>query len=90
VRLDYWSSCGASSTNYVVTVNNGGATQTFRGTLTGGGDHGGRGSGRAITTFMRAGSSSVADALVGLDLPTHSVRLSAQTIEKLGVAALGR
>jgi uncharacterized protein YfaP (DUF2135 family) len=90
VRLDYWSSCSVASTNYVVTVNNGGVTQTFRGTLTGAGDQGSRGSGRAITTFTRPGSTVIAGALTGLRLPTESVRLSPQAIEKLRIAALGR
>lgn len=66
VRLDYWSSCGGPPTNYVVTVNNGGNTQTFRGTLTGSGDYGGSGSGRFITSFTRAGSLSAPADVVDL------------------------
>jgi hypothetical protein len=58
VRLDYWASCGVTQTNYVVTINNGGSPQTFRGNFTGGGDQGGAGSGRPITTFTRAASLS--------------------------------
>ena len=58
VRLDYYSSCGVAQTNYVVTVNNGGTTQTFRGTFTGPGDFGGQGSGRTITTFSRGSTTS--------------------------------
>jgi hypothetical protein len=57
VRLDYWASCGVAATNYVVTVNNGGSTQTYRGTFTGAGDSGGAGSGRTIATFTRAGQA---------------------------------
>jgi hypothetical protein len=60
VRLDYWSSCGIASTNYVVTVNNGGNTQTFTGTFTGTGDAGSAGSGRLITSFTRSGTSLTA------------------------------
>jgi len=53
VRVDHWSSCNASSTNYVVRVTNGTSGQTFTGTFTGGGDFGGAGSGITITTFTR-------------------------------------
>ena len=60
VRLDYFAGCNVSSTNYVVTVNNGGSTQTFAGSFSGEGDFGGAGSGRLITTFSRAASSAAA------------------------------
>lgn len=53
VRVDYWSNCGVPQTNYTVRVNNGGSVQIFTGTFTGGGDQGGAGSGRPITTFER-------------------------------------
>ncbi len=53
VRLDYWSSCGVPSTDYVVRVTNGSSSQVFQGTFTGSGDQGGLGSGRLITTFRR-------------------------------------
>jgi hypothetical protein len=54
VRLDYWSNCGAASTNYVVTVHvTGKATQTFTGSFTGSGDAGGQGDGTQITTFTK-------------------------------------
>ena len=53
VRVDHWSNCDASSTNYVVRVINGTSSQTFTGTFTGGGDFGGAGSGVTITTFTR-------------------------------------
>jgi uncharacterized protein YfaP (DUF2135 family) len=56
VRLDYYDSCGVAQTNYVVTLNNGGTTQTFRGSFTGTGDQGEAGSGRAITTFTHGSS----------------------------------
>lgn len=79
VRLDYWSNCGGASTNYVVTVNNGGNTQTFRGAFTGSGDFGGSGSGRLITTFSRAGSALLPEAGF-LELP---VPLSSSALQKL-------
>lgn len=54
VRLDYYSGCSASATNYVVTVNIAGRSpSTFTGSFTGSGDHGGAGSGRLITTFTK-------------------------------------
>lgn len=54
VLVDYWSSCGATSTNYVVTVNVAGhAPQVFQGNFTGGGDHGGAGNGVLIATFSK-------------------------------------
>ena len=53
VRVDYWSSCGNSSTNYVVRVINGSSSQTFTGTFTGAGTQGGAGSGTTVTTFDR-------------------------------------
>jgi hypothetical protein len=50
VKVDYWSSCSAARTNYVVTVNiRGKPPQVFSGFFTGPGDGGGRGSGRLIT-----------------------------------------
>lgn len=53
VRVDYWSSCSVARTEYSVRINNGGAVQIFTGSFTGGGDAGGAGSGRLITTFER-------------------------------------
>jgi uncharacterized protein YfaP (DUF2135 family) len=53
VRVDYWSSCGVAQTNYTVRINNGGSVQLSSGSFTGGGDTGGRGSGRFIATFER-------------------------------------
>ena len=51
VRADYWSSCTAVQTNYVITVNvRGRPPQVFSGVFTGQGDGGGKGSGRLITT----------------------------------------
>ena len=52
VRVDYWDSCGVTSTNYVVTIRVAGrAAQTFTGTLTGEGTNGGEGSGITIASF---------------------------------------
>jgi hypothetical protein len=59
VRVDYWSSCGVSQTNYVVTVKNGTATQLFQGTFTGVGDKGDQGSGRLITSISHTSSVGV-------------------------------
>jgi hypothetical protein len=61
VRLDYWSNCGAPATNFVVTINHGGATQTYRGSFTGTGDAGGIGSGRTIATFAHGVTSGLAE-----------------------------
>ena len=56
VRVDYWSACGATETNYFVTValrpgSPGGSVQTFSGTFTGTGTGGGAGDGTQITSF---------------------------------------
>lgn len=52
VRVDYWSSCSAAATNYVVTIRvDGHAVQAFQGQFTGSGDGGGAGSGVTIGTF---------------------------------------
>ena len=52
VRVDLWDACGATSTDYVVTVRRRNqAPLTFSGTLTGLGDEGGAGSGVTVTTF---------------------------------------
>lgn len=52
VRVNYWSSCGQSATNYVVTVRVAGqSTRTFQGQFTGTGTGGGLGAGQHITTF---------------------------------------
>lgn len=54
VRLDYWDACGATQTDYVVTVwVKGRDAQVFSGTFTGEGEHGGEGAGIDITTFSR-------------------------------------
>jgi uncharacterized protein YfaP (DUF2135 family) len=54
VRVDYWDSCEATQTDYVVTVHVQGQTpQVFTGTFTGGGDSGGAGSGVEITRFTK-------------------------------------
>ena len=59
VRVDYWSSCGATRTNYTVLVNNGGSVQVVTGNFTGAGDRGGAGSGSTIATFERTTGASV-------------------------------
>jgi hypothetical protein len=54
VRLDYWDSCDALQTDYVVTVwVKGQEPKVFSGTFTGTGEQGGEGSGIDITTFTR-------------------------------------
>lgn len=51
IRVDHWSNCGETRTNYVVTVNmRGKPPQVFTGFFTGLGDGGAKGSGRVITT----------------------------------------
>jgi hypothetical protein len=53
VRVDYWSACQVTgTTTYTVVVNNGGQRTQFTGTFArGDADSGGRGAGKAITTF---------------------------------------
>lgn len=52
LRVDYWDACGVSMTRYVVTLRlNGLPVQTFSGTLTGPGDHGGSGAGILVASF---------------------------------------
>jgi hypothetical protein len=52
VRVNYWSSCGVASTQYVVTLNVAGQNpRTFNGTFTGGGNFGASGAGTVVTTF---------------------------------------
>jgi uncharacterized protein YfaP (DUF2135 family) len=58
VRVDYWSACGFTRTNYTVRVFSGGSAEVFTGFFTGAGDEGGRGSGRTVTTFDRASGPS--------------------------------
>jgi hypothetical protein len=54
VRVDYWSACTATQTDYVVTVQvRGQQPQVFTGSFTGAGDGGGAGSGVEITRFTR-------------------------------------
>lgn len=52
VAVDYWSSCGVASTQYVVTVNNGGSQGVYTGTFTGSDTD----EPRVITTFTRGGA----------------------------------
>ncbi|MBZ0270010.1 hypothetical protein K8I85_17805 [bacterium] len=56
VRVDYWSACQASETNYTVLINNGGDVSISHGTFTGPGDNGGAGSGVLIGTFTFTGN----------------------------------
>jgi hypothetical protein len=52
VRVNYWSACGATSTQYVVTVRvQGQAPRPFTGSFSGGGNQGGAGAGTIVTTF---------------------------------------
>ncbi len=53
VRVDYWSSCGVSRTNFTVRINSVGTVQIATGSFTGPGDQGGLGSGRTVATFER-------------------------------------
>jgi hypothetical protein len=54
VRVDYWSNCAVSQTNFTVRINNAGsAPQIVTGSFTGTGDLGGLGSGRTVGTFER-------------------------------------
>lgn len=53
VRVDYWSSCGATETNLTVLIHNEGGVNLFHGRFDGGGDAGGHGSGVQIATFTR-------------------------------------
>lgn len=53
VRVDYWSSCDVSATNYTVLINNGGEIAVYHGTFHGPGDQGGFGSGVEIDSFTR-------------------------------------
>lgn len=53
VRVDYWSGCDVSQTNYTVLINNGGEIEIHHGTFQGSGDNGGYGSGVLIGTFTR-------------------------------------
>jgi hypothetical protein len=81
VKVDYWDSCGVPSTNFIVTVNNGGSTQTYRGSFTGGGDSGDAGSGRTIATFTHSGGSmttGVAEPLLRLLAPSAAARAKLQ------------
>lgn len=53
VRVDYWDSCAATETRYVVTVLvRDRPPQTYTGTFTGSGDAGGAGSGVTVGSFM--------------------------------------
>ena len=63
VRVDYWDACGATQTDYIVTVSlrpgvpaipglPGSGVQVFTGSFTGPGDQGGAGSGKEITKFV--------------------------------------
>jgi len=52
LRVDYWSSCGATATNYTVTLNlRGLPPKIFTGTLTGTGSGGSAGAGKTVAIF---------------------------------------
>lgn len=53
LRVDYWSSCSAASTNYTVTINlRGLPPKIFTGTFTGPGTGGAAGAGKTIAIFQ--------------------------------------
>jgi uncharacterized protein YfaP (DUF2135 family) len=60
VRVNYWSNCGVSRTNYTVRINNGGAGQIVTGSFTGPGDRGGLGAGTVVATFERTSGPTAA------------------------------
>jgi hypothetical protein len=54
VRVDYWDNCGATQTDWVVTVHvQGQQPKVFSGSFTGEGDNGGEGSGTEVTRFTK-------------------------------------
>jgi len=66
VLVDYWSSCHATATPFVVTVNaKGQPVQTFSGTFTGDGDSGGPGAGQPITTFTTGARARSLQRVIG-------------------------
>jgi hypothetical protein len=53
VRVNYWSACGQTRTNWVVTVRaEGHPTRTYSGSFTGEGNGGFSGAGEVVTTFV--------------------------------------
>ena len=78
VRVDYWSSCAVARTEYSVRINNGGAVQIFTGSFTGGGDAGGAGSGRQITTFERLTGPTAIQPLM-LSAPSGLTKIDRQS-----------
>jgi len=80
VRVAYFSNCQiATSTNYVVTVNNGAATSIFIGSLGPGDiDTGALNAGRTITTFTHSASSVVSQlfSAPGPAAPVNQAKLA--------------
>jgi hypothetical protein len=64
-------------------VKNGASTQAFRGTLTGPGDHGGRGAGIFITSFVHAASITTSSHTLTIRPP----QLFAPSAAKIAVSA---
>jgi hypothetical protein len=69
VRVDYWSSCDASQTDYTVLTNDGGDIHVYHGTFSGAGDNGGMGSGIQIATFTRTEGPAAMPYVPRSDLP---------------------
>src|SRR5216684_3507225 len=82
VRVDEWSACNTSGSNFVVTINNGGSTLLFNGSFTPSqADTGSTGAGRTITTFVHSGSS-----LTTQDAPEAPQPLTPEALHKLAVS----
>jgi hypothetical protein len=82
VRVDEFESCSASTTNYVVTINNGGSTIIKSGSFSASqADFGGQGSGLTITTFTHSASS-----ITTQDVPTAPLPLSPEAVAKRAAA----
>ena len=74
VRVNHWSNCGASRTNYTVRVIAGEHSEIRTGSFTGRGNFGGRGAGITVTTFVFGSGAAV--TITGTDPP---VLLEGQT-----------
>lgn len=67
VRVNHWSNCGASRTNYTVRVIAGEHSEIRTGSFTGRGNFGGRGAGITVTTFVFGSGAAV--TITGTDPP---------------------
>jgi hypothetical protein len=83
VRLNYWDACGATRTDWVLTIRvPGQSTRTFTGSFTGAGVGGAQNAGQVITTFTVGASGPVVQSSATASPAVRAAATSSPTMLK--------